>query len=45
MKTLNAVYFLFHPDGEGWIDVSKADYDKEKVEEDKWKLYKLGETK
>lgn len=33
------VYFVKHPNGYGWIDVDKDEYNQEKYDEDKWKLY------
>jgi hypothetical protein len=33
------VYFVQHPNGYGWIDVDKNEYNQEKYDEDKWKLY------
>jgi hypothetical protein len=33
------VYFVQHPNGYGWIDVNKDEYNQEKYDEDKWKLY------
>jgi hypothetical protein len=33
------VYFVKHPNGYGWIDVDKNEYNQEKYNEDKWKLY------